>query len=96
MEFALHAGPDRAGFLLGECGRRSGTRMRKCRRRSAAGIAVRATSADRSKDILVWAWGPRRIERVRVRFPIENVDSRARFQTPIRKIIWRWTVNAQR
>jgi hypothetical protein len=46
---------------------------------------VRATSADRSEDILVWTSGPRRIDRLRVRFPIENVDSRARFQTPIKK-----------
>jgi hypothetical protein len=33
---------------------------------------------------------------VLVRFPIENVESRAKFQIPIKKISWRWTVNARR
>jgi hypothetical protein len=50
---------------------------------------VQATSGDRSEDILVWALGPKLIDRMRVRFSIENADSRARFQTPIKKITWR-------
>jgi hypothetical protein len=46
--------------------------MHKYRRRSAGGIAVRATSADRSEDILVWTLGPKRIDRMRVRFSIKT------------------------
>jgi hypothetical protein len=62
MKSVLHVVSDRAGLLLEECGRRANTRMRKYRRRSAGGIAVRATSADRSEDILVWTLGPKRID----------------------------------
>jgi hypothetical protein len=78
MKSVLHAVSDRAGLLLRACGSRAGTRKRKYRGRSAGGIAARATSADRSEDILVWTLGPKRINGMI--FPIENADSRARFQ----------------